>query len=94
MVGLKAKGSIARGKDADFAIWDPEHEFFPGIPSKRSARIEHKHRLTPYNGQIFNGRVMATYVRGERVFATHHESGAHAFRTPLDEPYGQPLLRK
>jgi len=77
LVGLSdRKGSIRPGADADFVVWDPE-----GVWTIEAARLEHRHKVTPYEGRSLHGVVMATYLRGEKIY----ERGAHDpfARTPL-----------
>jgi len=31
--------------------------------------VEHRHPLTPYDGMTLKGHVVATYLRGERIYA-------------------------
>lgn len=57
------KGSIAAGKDADFVAFDIERSFVVSTPL-----IEHRHKLTPYDGEELSGVVTSTWVRGERVY--------------------------
>jgi allantoinase len=65
LAGLSQKGAIAKGRDADFVIWDPDASFVV-----EPAKLEHRHKLTPYAGETLHGAVAATIVRGQTVFAT------------------------
>ena len=79
LVGLDArKGAIARGRDADLVVFDPDKTF-----TVDPAAIHHRHRATPYEGRSLAGRVETTYLRGRLVY---HES---KFATA---PSGQTLL--
>jgi allantoinase len=64
---LDRKGSIAPGKDADLVLWDPD-----GPVAIEPAMIEHRHKITPYAGEVLTGAVRATYVRGRPVWADGH----------------------
>src|SRR5262249_16171810 len=57
------KGSIAGGCDADIVIWNPDREFHVG-----PELIHHRHKLTPYNGQLLKGKVEKTFLRGQIVY--------------------------
>ena len=57
------KGSIAVGRDADFVIWNAEGETRVAPETN-----EHRHKLTPYDGRVFEGAVEATYLRGEKIY--------------------------
>nr|XP_006821842.1 PREDICTED: allantoinase, mitochondrial-like [Saccoglossus kowalevskii] len=59
------KGEIKVGMDADFVIWDPD-----GYLKVEKSMIEHKNKVTPYEGKTFNGRVHKTIVRGQVVYDT------------------------
>jgi allantoinase len=58
-----AKGSIAKGYDADLVVWKPEQAF-----TVTEDIIRHKHKPTPYIGEQLWGVVTQTYIAGEKVF--------------------------
>ena len=64
LVGLdEHKGALAAGFDADLVVFDPDNEW-----TVRGAELEHRHPLTAYEGMRFCGRVVRTYVAGQRVW--------------------------
>jgi allantoinase len=64
LAGLgERKGRIAEGFDADLVAWDPDIEF-----TVDAARLQQRHKLTPYAGRSLSGAVVTTFVRGERVW--------------------------
>jgi allantoinase len=69
----RRKGSIAIGCDADIVIWNPDTPFTV-IPST----LHHRHKLTPYAGEVLNGVVQQTFLRGQKI---------------TNAPSGQLLLR-
>ncbi|HEX8339133.1 MAG TPA: amidohydrolase family protein, partial [Pyrinomonadaceae bacterium] len=74
------KGAITPGRDADFCIFDPDAK------TRVTAETnQHRHKLTPYDGLEFDGAVVATYLRGEKIY----ERGTFA-----DQPTGTLLLRE
>jgi allantoinase len=78
-VGLAGrKGSINVGRDADMVIWNPVREF-----RVEPEMIHHRHKLTPYAGEVLRGVVEKTFLRGEMVY----DGGEFA------EPSGSLLLR-
>jgi allantoinase len=62
LVGLRRKGRIAVGYDADLAAFDPEASFVVD-----PARLHHRHPVTPYAGRTLYGEVRATWLRGTRI---------------------------
>ncbi len=60
--GLRRKGRIAVGYDADFCVLAPE-ETFVVDPS----RLAHRNPLTPYAGRELAGVVRGAWLRGRRV---------------------------
>ncbi|MDB5224249.1 MAG: allB [Chitinophagaceae bacterium] len=61
----KSKGRIAKGYDADVAVWDEKKSF-----TVTEDIIQHKHTITPYLNQELSGVVEQTYLSGEKVFDT------------------------
>jgi allantoinase len=62
LAGLRRKGRIAPGCDADLCVFAPDETFVvdPG-------RLHHKHPITPYSGRSLTGVVRATWLRGEEL---------------------------
>ncbi|KAA6463026.1 allantoinase AllB [Acidobacteria bacterium AB60] len=58
------KGALEPGAHADFAVFDPESEWTVG-----EADLLFRHRLSPYLGAGLRGRVLETWLRGERIFS-------------------------
>jgi len=64
LIGLQArKGTIAVGRDADIVIWNPMKEF-----RVEPSVIHHRHKLTPYAGELLRGVVEKTFLRGRVVY--------------------------
>ena len=58
-----AKGSLQVGTDADLMVFDPDHQWVLDRYDLRS-----KSTVTPYDGEMFTGKVTMTLVRGTVVF--------------------------
>ena len=59
------KGSLAPGLDADVVIWKPDEEF-----SVEAEALHHRHKITPYAGEVLNGVVQQTFLRGKNISLT------------------------
>jgi len=63
LAGLTAdKGVIAAGKHADLIVFDDAATF-----TVTPAAIHHRHKVTPYAGEMLRGTVLATYLRGDKI---------------------------
>jgi allantoinase len=62
LVGLRRKGRIAPGYDADLCVFAPDESFVVD-----PERLHHKHPITPYGGRSLTGVVRATWLRGEEL---------------------------
>jgi allantoinase len=60
LAGLRRKGRIAPGYDADFCVFAPDESF-----TVDPARLHHRHPVTPYAGHRLRGVVRGTFLRGE-----------------------------
>jgi len=75
IAGLSRKGRIAPGCDADLVAFAPDDSFVV-----QPDMLYHRHRLTPYAGQLMHGAVRRTWLRGTPVTG--------------DRPVGQLLARE
>ena len=63
LVGLRRKGALGPGNDADLVVWDPDETWVVD-----AAALEHRHPLTPYDGLELRGRVRSTWLRGRKIY--------------------------
>jgi allantoinase len=62
LTGLRHKGRIEPGNDADFCVFAPDETFVVDVNTLR-----HKNALTPYDGMPLTGVVRETWLRGEPI---------------------------
>ncbi len=62
LAGLKHKGSIALGNDADFALFAPEDAFVVDVK-----KLHHKNPISPYHGKTLAGVVRQSIIAGNDV---------------------------
>jgi allantoinase len=62
LAGLRSKGSIAPGYDADLVAFAPDEEFVVDV-----AALRHRNLISPYAGRTLRGVVRRTWLRGVPV---------------------------
>lgn len=72
------KGAIAVGNDADLIVWNPDEQF-----TVAARALHHRHKITPYEGEVLSGVVQKTFLRGRKIY-----DGGHF----VDQPLGHMLL--
>jgi allantoinase len=65
LVGLRGKGRIEVGADADLTAFAPDEEFTV-VPSA----LHHRHPVTPYAGKRLHGVVRRVWLRGREIDGT------------------------
>ena len=60
--GLRAKGKLALGYDADLVVFAADDAFVVD-----AGKLHHKNPITPYQGKALSGKVRKTYLRGTAV---------------------------
>lgn len=62
LVGLRSKGTIGVGFDADLSIFAPDDAFVVDVE-----RLEHKNPITPYHQRTLSGVVRTVFLAGEEI---------------------------
>jgi allantoinase len=62
IAGLRGKGEIVAGADADLLVVDPDATW-----TIDATALHHRHPVTPYDGRRVSGVVRRTYLRGECI---------------------------
>jgi allantoinase len=57
------KGKIEIGYDADLVVWDPGKKF-----TVSPEMLLHRHKITPYMGEVLDGVIEQVYLAGELVY--------------------------
>ncbi len=61
--GLKSKGDLAPGFDADVVLFDPTAVF-----TVRAEESESQQGYTPFEGMSLTGKVVSTWLRGQQIY--------------------------
>jgi cytosine/adenosine deaminase-related metal-dependent hydrolase len=62
LAGLRRKGRLAVGYDADLCVFAPDEPF-----RVDADRLQHRNPVTPYEGRRRDGSVPSTWLRGQRI---------------------------
>jgi allantoinase len=65
LAGLTHVGRIAEGSDATLVAFDPDAHW-----TVDGERLHHRWALTPYHGMHLRGRVVTTWLRGQRIYVS------------------------
>jgi allantoinase len=62
LAGLRNKGQLALGYDADLSVFAPDEGYVVD-----ASKLRHKNPITPYDGKALSGVVRQTYLRGTLI---------------------------
>ena len=62
IVGMRGKGAIAIGNSADLIAYAPDERWIVDVDE-----LEHKNKISPYDGLELSGRTVTTWLRGHRA---------------------------
>jgi allantoinase len=80
-VGLAdRKGGLRVGLDADVCVFDDGMEW-----ALRTGDMRWRNRCSPWEGRVFGGRVVQTWLRGRRVFELGGANGGFVGGAPIGE---------
>ena len=79
--GLRSKGDIAEGLDADVVLVDPDDTW-----TVKAEESESGQGYTPFEGQELSARVTTTFLRGNRIYDNHQVIGKPSGKY-LKRPY-------
>jgi allantoinase len=72
LIGLHDKGRIAVGCAADLVVLEADT-----LQMINGASLQHRHKLTPYDGMTLRGEVLATFLRGVQIYERGDFAGPH-----------------
>lgn len=69
LAGMRRKGAIAPGADADLCVFAPDEAFVVDV-----ANLRHRNPVSPYHERALSGVVRETWLRGRRIVGTEADS--------------------
>ncbi len=66
----RCKGTLSAGADADIAVFDPAETW-----TVTQDDLHFRHKISPYLGAQVQGRVVETWLRGQKIFGNHQFAG-------------------
>ncbi|WP_243794287.1 allantoinase AllB [Saccharopolyspora gloriosae] len=79
LAGMRRKGAIAVGHDADLCVFAPDDAFVVDV-----GKLRHRNPVSPYHGRPLSGVVRETWLRGRKIVGPDVETPG---------PHGQLLNR-